>query len=218
MNSWIRLRLLLLILVAGLLCPLGIKAEYIQSNQFWPTKGSGLTLNIGAGVSYCSYAMQSYAGGTLTMTASTTNYVYLDLTNSCTPSVNTTGFTATTIPIATVVTAAAITSVTDDRTWANQDNLFANGTFSTAAGAVGANTCASATTTTVSGVTTASVFVITPSADTNSLTGWGSTGGLVLDVWPTTNTLNVRICNQTGSSITASAATWNYVAINRALK
>lgn len=55
------------------------------------------------------------------MTASTTNYVYLDPSSSCAPAVNTTGFTSSLIPIATVVTGSStITSITDDRTFFQQ--------------------------------------------------------------------------------------------------
>src|SRR5436309_1752959 len=59
----------------------------------------------------------NYTAGTLTMTNATTNYVYLDLAASCAPASNTTGFTSSGIPIATVVTSGgAITTLTDVRT------------------------------------------------------------------------------------------------------
>ena len=52
------------------------------------------------------------------MTASVSNYVYLDTSSSCAPASNTAGFTSTAIPIAVVLTgASSITSVTDLRTW-----------------------------------------------------------------------------------------------------
>ena len=85
---------------------------------YWPTAGSGLTLNLSKGTANCANTIVTYAGGTLTMTNSTTNYVYLDTTASCAPASNTSGFTNTTIPIGTVVTSGgAITSITDDRTF-----------------------------------------------------------------------------------------------------
>jgi hypothetical protein len=84
---------------------------------YYPLPGSGLTLNVGAGTAFCSNAIVTYAAGTLTMTASSTNYVYLDTTASCAPAKNTTGFSATAIPIAEVTTSSgAITSVADVRT------------------------------------------------------------------------------------------------------
>ena len=81
-----------------------------------PTKGTGLVLNIGPGNSACGTVV-NYAGGTLTMTASVTNYVYLNSDTSCAPAVKTTAFTANDVQIATVVAGVStITSVVDDRT------------------------------------------------------------------------------------------------------
>jgi hypothetical protein len=76
--------------------------------------------------------------------------------------------------------------------------------------AVAANTCNAFTTTAMTGVTTASVFNFTPTTDTHAVTGWGGTGGLVFQAYPTANTLNWTVCNQTASSITpSSSVTWN---------
>lgn len=84
---------------------------------YWPTAGSGLTLNISAGTANCGGTIASYSGGTLTMSASSTNYVYLGSTANCAPVVSTTKWTTSDIPVATVVTSgSAITSITDDRT------------------------------------------------------------------------------------------------------
>lgn len=58
----------------------------------------------------------SIANGTISLTASTTNY--MEATRAGVVSVNTTGFTAGQIPLYTVVTgAAAVTSYTDYRAW-----------------------------------------------------------------------------------------------------
>ena len=95
-------------------------AAYVQGvgPGYWPTAGSGLTLNLTAGTAFCGAAIQNYAGGTLTLAASATNYVYLNTVSNCAPASVTTGFPATAIPIATVVTSSsAITTVTDVRTW-----------------------------------------------------------------------------------------------------
>jgi hypothetical protein len=95
---------------------------------YWPKAGSGLTLNVAAGTSFCGGAIQTYAGGTLTMSASTTNYVYLDPASSCAPATNTTGFTSSLIPIATVATGgSSITTITDDRTFFQQGSTVGGG-------------------------------------------------------------------------------------------
>jgi hypothetical protein len=97
-----------------------INAKYVQgvAPGYWPTAGSGLVLNLTAGTANCAGTMVTYAGGTLTMTASTTNYVYLNTAASCVPAVKTTAFTSSDIPIASVVAGAStITTITDNRTF-----------------------------------------------------------------------------------------------------
>ncbi len=52
---------------------------------YWPTAGSGLTLNLSAGSAVCDRSAMTYAGGTLTMTASSTNYIYLQMAGTGAP-------------------------------------------------------------------------------------------------------------------------------------
>lgn len=97
-------------------------AKYVNgvAPGYWPTAGSGLTLNVSAGTAYCGNppSLVNYAGGTLTMTASTTNYIYLDPSNNCAPAVSTSAFAAGQIPLAKVVAGtSSITTITDARTW-----------------------------------------------------------------------------------------------------
>jgi hypothetical protein len=96
-----------------------VNAKFVQGNGpgYWPTAGSNLTLNLAPGTAVCSNTVQTYAGGTLTLAPSATNYVYLDSSNNCAPASNLTGFTSASIPIATVVTSStAISAITDVRT------------------------------------------------------------------------------------------------------
>src|SRR5947199_151124 len=83
-----------------------------------PSKGSGLTLNLGPGTANCGAGViASYGGGTLTMANGASNYVFLNTASSCVPASNTSGFTSSTIPIAVVTTSGGvITGITDDRT------------------------------------------------------------------------------------------------------
>src|SRR5712691_6429371 len=73
-----------------------VNAKYVQGAGpgYAPTAGAGLVLNLAAGTSLCGNppGVTNYAGGTLTLTASQTNYVYLDPTASCAPAFNITGF------------------------------------------------------------------------------------------------------------------------------
>lgn len=84
---------------------------------YWPTIGSGLTLNLSAGTAFNAGAVIDYAGGTLAMADNSDNYVYLDSTNSFVPAVNQTGFDGADIPVAVVHTQSGIIqSIEDVRT------------------------------------------------------------------------------------------------------
>jgi hypothetical protein len=99
-----------------------LNAKYANGTApgYWPTAGSGLTLNLSGGTAFCSGSVVTYSAGTLTMTASTTNNVYLNTASSCVPAVKTTAFTSSDIPVAQVVTSgSAITGITDVRTLFN---------------------------------------------------------------------------------------------------
>lgn len=121
----------ILSLVLMLFCPVALLAQQTQSGTaplerintkynngvgigYWPTAGSGLTLNIQPGTANCSGTMVLYgpSAGTLTMTASTTNYVYLNTASSCVPAVKTTTFTSSDIAIATVITGTSTITAT----------------------------------------------------------------------------------------------------------
>lgn len=75
--------------------------------------------------------------------------------------------------------------------------------------AIPANTCTSAATVSMPGLATTSTFTSAWASDVSGVNGWGSTGGLVLIDWPTANTFNYKICNQTSASITPGPATIN---------
>ena len=99
-----------------------VNAKYVNGMApgYWVTAGSGLTLSLSAGTAYCGNppVPVSYPGGSLVLTASTTNYIYLDPTNNCSPAAGTSAFKTGQIPIAKVVTgASSITSISDARTW-----------------------------------------------------------------------------------------------------
>lgn len=74
---------------------------------------------------------------------------------------------------------------------------------------IAANTCSAAINTTMTGVTTTSTFTSAFATDASGVTGYGSSGGLSIVMWPTANTNNLRLCNPTASSITPGAMTIN---------
>lgn len=77
----------------------------------------------------------------------------------------------------------------------------------------GANSCSSPATATMSGLTTSgsgSHLTTGYTANPTSLTGWGSTGGMVFQAWPSAaNTVSWIVCNQTASPITFSSITFS---------
>ena len=86
-------------------------------NDMTATAGAGLSLNYSAGTVLISGVSTSIAASAITLTASATNYVFVNAAGAVTS--NTTGFPSAVIyPIAQVTTSgAAITGVTDKRPW-----------------------------------------------------------------------------------------------------
>jgi len=96
-----------------------LNAKYSNGTApgYWVTAGTGLQAEISAGTVNCQGSIFIYSGGTLTLTASSLNYIYLNTSASCVPAVKTTNFGVTDIPVAIVLTnASVITSITDERT------------------------------------------------------------------------------------------------------
>ena len=88
----------------------------------------------------------------------------------------------------------------------------AGGSVTVTGATQGANSCSSTSTATDTGLTTTgadSGVVASYVANPASLTGWGSTGGMVFQAWATsTDTATWQVCNQTASSITYSTITF----------
>lgn len=88
----------------------------------------------------------------------------------------------------------------------------ANAALAMPTGNISANTCTSPTLQAFSGVTSTSRFVTAFASDPSGVTGWGSTGGLVLELFPDAtpaNGFDWEVCNQTTSTINAGAITIN---------
>lgn len=78
---------------------------------------------------------------------------------------------------------------------------------------IGSGACNSAdTTATATGVASTDVISWTPNADISSVTGYApvTTGGAIIYVFPTTNTVNFRVCNPTSSSVDPVSITINW--------
>ena len=199
-----------------------VNAKYLQGTSvgYWPTAGSGLTLNLAKGRARCGSTMVNYTASTLTMANNTTNYVYLDTASSCVPASNTSGYTSALIAVATVVTSGgAITSITDDRVLGMANSIggtgtttIANGTSALGTSAISSGACATLVTTSATGVATTDNIMADFNADTNAVTGYApsSNGMLTIKKYPTVNNVNFSVCNNTAASITPGAVTLNW--------
>jgi hypothetical protein len=79
--------------------------------------------------------------------------------------------------------------------------------------ALSGNTCsASATTATATGSLTSDATEVTYASDPTGVTGYGAgtNGGITIRAWLTSNTINFKLCNETGSSITPGALSINW--------
>ncbi|HLY63861.1 MAG TPA: hypothetical protein VKV95_24235 [Terriglobia bacterium] len=88
-----------------------------------------MELKISAGTGSCGkpQALVTYVGGTLPLTASQINYIYLDPSAGCVPEFNTKGFAFGQVPIAIAYcSGSAITSVTDARPWSTPQPIGTN--------------------------------------------------------------------------------------------
>jgi hypothetical protein len=174
-----------------------LNAKYANGTApgYWPQAGSGLTLNLSGGTAFCGGAVVQYAAGTLTMTASTTNYVYLNTSASCVPAVKTSTFVAADIPVATVTTSgSAITAITDVRT------LFQQG----GSGSGGSGTVNSGTTPRLAYYATSGTAI----SDTPGVT-FSGTGSLAL-----TGGLAIAATDNNASGGTRGSLTANINALN----
>lgn len=88
----------------------------------------------------------------------------------------------------------------------------ASGAKALATGAIGSGACTSAQTDTATGAATTDAVAATFSSDPTATTGYSPTtnGMLTIIAWPTLNTVNFKVCNNTFSSITPGAVTINW--------
>jgi hypothetical protein len=113
-------------------------------------------------------------------------------------------------PTFRAIVAADIPTLNQNTTGYAQANYVANTTVAVSSGTQGANSCSAPSTVSMPNLTTSMVALAGYSSSPAALTGWGSSGGMVFQAWPSaTGTMSWIVCNQTGSSITYSAITFN---------
>lgn len=123
---------------------------------------------------------------------------------------------ATGLPISTgvsglgtgVATAAAINTGSSGALGV----LIARGTSALGTGAISSGTCATVVTTAATNTATTDVVTASFNGDPSAVTGYIPTtsGMLTILVYPTTNNVNFKVCNNTASSVTPGAITLNW--------
>lgn len=100
-------------------------------------------------------------------------------------------------------------------TQGGRGTIVAKGTLALATGAIGSAACTSAQTFTATGVVTTDTVLASFNGDPTAVTGYVPlvAGMLTIIVYPTADTINVKACNNTSSSITPGAITLNLSAV-----
>lgn len=100
-------------------------------------------------------------------------------------------------------------------TQAGRGTIVAKGVLALATGAIGSAACTSAQTLTATGVVTTDIVLGSFNGDPTAVTGYVPlvAGMLTIILYPTANTINVKVCNNTSSSITPGAITLNLSAV-----
>lgn len=88
----------------------------------------------------------------------------------------------------------------------------ASGAKALATSAISSATCTSAQTDTATGTASTDAIIVSFNGDPTAVTGYVplTAGMLTIIPYPTTNTVNFKVCNNTGSSITPGAVTINW--------
>jgi hypothetical protein len=179
---------------------------------------TGLTWGYYGGPYWVHGALALLANGTVTLTASATNYVEFDPVAG-TVSKNTTGFTNGQVPLYTVVTNTTTpTSWTDQRGWINRPllTIFQNTITAFAGGGQGSATLLTGTHCRVSTVASAGDSVKLPAAPVHGREVWIiNRGANSMDVFPNTgHSIDDGAANTAVAQAVGKAALYKYLSTN----
>lgn len=104
------------------------------------------------------------------------------------------------------------TTMTFPSTSSTIPKVVASGAKALATGAISSAACTAAQTDTATGTLTTDAIIASFNGDPTAVTGYVplTTGMLTIIVYPTADTVNFKVCNNTGSSITPGAITINW--------
>lgn len=115
------------------------------------------------------------------------------------------------VKLASSGTGSAVQSIVVDSGLVASGTV-ANGTAALGTSAISSGACATVVTSTATGTATTDNIQADFNADPTGVTGYApsATGILTIIKYPTTNTVNFKVCNNTGASITPGAITLNW--------
>lgn len=147
-------------------------------------------------------SLKNLCAGTVTLTATTSTF---------NPGAGGAGSGAATITLLQGQGVDFYSNGTDYVEQPGKGSVVATNTLALATGAIASTTCTSAQTATATGLLTTDVVVASFNGDPTAVTGYIplTTGMLTIILYPTANTFNVKVCNNTSSSITPGAITLN---------
>ncbi len=184
------------------------------------------TVLIGSGTAWVAQSLANCPTGFLNYTAASNAFACSNAASTLTASTAASGSVGSTaLPFTSVILGTAATNtlsitpaafaqgtvatVDDPALAAVKLALVRRGTIAYTSGAIGAGTCSTAVTATVTGLATTST--VTASLNAAPQTAWKT--GIFVVAYPTVNTVNLVLCNGTAGSITPESTTLNYTAV-----
>jgi len=141
--------------------------------------------------------------------ATTVNGQTCTLGSTCT--ISATNITTGTLPAAQTAAALSNTTSVNGTTIPSSATLtqtIGSGTITLGTSAIASGACSSTATVTITGTASTDAFFANVNGDPTAVTGYvpSTNGSLYIWVWPTTNTVNAKACNNTSASITPGSA------------
>lgn len=200
----------------GKIADAGFLAADVVRKDAANTGAAAMTLNMGASTSDESLVMPNVAGAANT----TMGAMSYDTTNkNVHAGANAVDNVVAMIPAASLPTnahcagwsvATNVVRLTDAGVCGSGAGF--RGTFTLGTSAIGSGACATVVTVSATGVATTDSISASFNSDPTGVTGYtASTSGMLTIIpYPTSNNVNVKVCNNTGSSITPGAITLNW--------
>lgn len=204
----------------GFMAPTSVTTPFMMTLPAAPT--TGFLLNTGTSdPSAISFIGSSGTGNVVRVTSAT--MVSPTIGAALATSIN--GLTLTSSTGTFTLTNAKTLAVSNTLTFTGTDGstaafgaggtvtyTVASGTSALGTSAIASGACATVVTTSATGVASTDAVIITPNGSIKAITGYipATTGGLSIVAYPSSNNVNIDVCNWSSASLTPSALTLNW--------